>query len=384
MKKTRRRLFRFTLTLLISLLLVEGFLRLAYPRLPQGIQIALRFVRLTPFSDQRLAPLPLWQSDRHYQMIAMPDVRDSRQAGSINAQFTVNTYRWWIGRVGFRSPQPENGRVEALALGDSHTFCYVDDADCYVTRLSALLGVSIANFGQTATGSVSHERLYTDFVANLPIGQPALVIWQFYGNDFNDDYGLALLNGTNKTAPPPETIRERSPFTAWLVENSALAALIDFFQSAADYALFVDPYGVSVHGQTMLFGRPYLRASFDLTEPRNQEGEELTYAAVRAVRGRVEGNGGRFVMILMPTKEEVYRSLTAPILGAETFQTLETPRLRMADFCQREGIAYLDLSDVLGAAAARGELVFFPDDIHLNPLGNRLVAEAIAAWVRDR
>lgn len=80
-----------------------------------------------------------------------------------------------------------------MALGDSHTFCFTDAQDCWVDLLSARLGVPIANLGQPVTGSESHACRYFSFVANPDLGlrQPRLVLWQFFGNDYNDDYGLA-------------------------------------------------------------------------------------------------------------------------------------------------------------------------------------------------
>ncbi|CAG1003747.1 hypothetical protein ANRL4_03384 [Anaerolineae bacterium] len=372
---------------LISLLMVEVGLRIAYRIMPSQLQLALRFVRLTPFTDARLAPFPLWREDRDYQMIASPGARDSLQIGSLNVQFRVNTYAWWGGRVGFRTPQPEDGRVEAVALGDSHTFCFVDDSACWVNLLSGQIGLRIANLGQPATGSLSHARLYHDFVAKpeLGIGQPSLVIWQFYGNDYNDDYGLALLNGVNQTPPPPETAPAApTGVGAWLAENSALYALIrSFNQANADqYRVFVDPFRASIGDQTVWFGRPYLNAAFDMSQARNREGEKLTQAAILETSSTVAQYGGQFVVVLIPTKEEMYWRLTAPLMGTDALRLLAEPRTRLIAFCTQNGLQCFDATPILFQAAEAGTLVFFPDDIHLNVEGNRLLAEGLSAYLR--
>src|SRR4051794_25556466 len=98
--------------LLLALFLAEAAVRLFYPRLPMGLQIAMRNVRVTPFTDERLAPPPLWQSDNDYLTIVRPGAVDSLQAGSPTVTFHVSTYSWWNGRVGFRSPQPQDGIVD--------------------------------------------------------------------------------------------------------------------------------------------------------------------------------------------------------------------------------------------------------------------------------
>jgi hypothetical protein len=45
-------------------------------------------------------------------------------------------------------------------------------------------------------------------------------------------------------------------------------------------------------------------------------------------------------------------------------------------------IGFVDLTPALSAAAARGEMVFFPDDSHWTVAGNRVVADVLAEVVR--
>ncbi len=372
--------------ILFAFFVLEIALRLLYGVLPSGLQIALRFVHLTPFGEARLAPLPLWQEDAAYQMIVTPDVRHVEQVGSLSVRFRVDSYAWWGGRVGFRTPPPENGVVEAAALGDSHTFCFTDADQCWVNLLGAQLGVNIANLGQPVTGAESHARRYFDFVAKPELGlvQPKLVLWQFFGNDYNDDYGLALLNGTAQTPPnPAAATASDSPLAAWLRQYSATFALLEALGRANDpqNLRFVDPYRVIAGQIDIAFGRPYLREAFDMAEARNLEGEQLSQAAIRRTRQLVEANGGRFVVILVPTKEETYRHLTAPYLGDAYLEQLAAPRLRLLAFCAAEKLTCLDLTADFTARALQGQLLFFRDDIHLNAEGNRALAESVGSFL---
>src|SRR4051812_6431275 len=151
--------------LALALILVEGGIRLLYGSLPMSLQIGLRNVRITPFSDQPLAPAPIWQTDRDYLTIVRPGAVNSLQAGSPTVTFHVTSYAWWGGRVGFRSPQPQDGAVDAVALGDSFTFCFTEIEDCWTNILAQRTGLNLSNLGQPVTGSTSHARIYYDFVA---------------------------------------------------------------------------------------------------------------------------------------------------------------------------------------------------------------------------
>ncbi|MFQ3536219.1 MAG: hypothetical protein SNJ58_10100 [Aggregatilineales bacterium] len=386
MKRWFSRLAAAGIGTLLALLLLEVGIRLSYTALPSALQIALRFVHQTPFTEARLAPLPLWREDSTYQMVVAPNAQDVEQVGSLSVRFRVSTHAWWGGHIGFRTPQPTDGDVPAVALGDSHTFCFTDEADCWVNLLSARLGVPIANLGQPVTGSESHARRYYSFVANPALGlkQPRLVLWQFFGNDYNDDYGLALLSGTARTPPLADLPAPvEAPFVAWLREYSAVFALLDALGRADDpqMVLFVDPYRV-IDGQVdITFGRRYLAEALDMRQTRNHEGEQLSQAAILRTRALVEANGGRFVVILVPTKEEVYRHLTERYLGAAYLDQLAEPRLRLLNFCAAEQLTCLDLTPALTERALQGQQLFFRDDIHLNATGNRAVSEIIADFL---
>lgn len=373
--------------LLLAVLVAEIGLRVLFDLLPMNLQMALREVRQTPFTETRLAPQPLWKDDTDYQMIVQPGAVDSLQAGSPTVLFRVTTYSWWGGRVGFRSPPPDDGRVPAVALGDSHTFCFTAIEACWVTQLHALTGISFANLGQPVTGSASHARMYADFVANPALGlkQPSIVVWQFYGNDFNDDYGWLQLQG-EATSPPADTLPVPPPagWQRWLAEQSAVVALITALTRGSDPGAeqFVDPFRVVNGGVDIFFGQRYIRDSFDLSAPRNQEGAALSRREILDTKALVEKNGGQFVLLLMPTKEEVYRALTEPKMGTPAIDAIAAPRLHMLDVCAEHAIRCLDLLPAL--QAANREQLFFSTDPHLNPRGNVIVAQAVAAYLREQ
>lgn len=367
---------------LLAWLLVEVLIRLLFFSLPPRLQLVLEHVRKTPFSDARLLPDPIWQADTDYLMIARP-VQNYEQFGSAEVRFTVSTETLWGSRVAFRTRQELVDRhVDAVAVGDSFTFCFTNDEDCWVQQLGTLTGLNIINLGITSTGSLSHARVLSDF--GLPL-KPPLVIWQWFGNDANEDYGLAALRGETdvQSANPSPPAPKRN----WWDEHSALYVLLKLYLgSEADFAAslqFHAPDYATQGDVTLAFGQPYLWDAFDMTQPHNLDGWARGQAAICAARESVEAYGGRLVIVLMPTKEQVYRAMSEPLLGAEKLALLDTPYAMMRDFCAAEGLGCFDPLAALQAHADAGEQLYYTTDMHLNARGNAVLAGALAEWLGE-
>ncbi len=363
---------------LLALLIAEIGVRLAYHSLPQTLQIALRDVRITPFTDARLVPPPIWQADNDYQTTTRPGLDNELTYGSPDVSFHASTYSWWNGRVGFRSPQPTSGHVDGVALGDSFTFCFVEATNCWVNYVARFSGLNIANLGQPVTGSTAHARIFKGTA--MPV-KPPLVLWQFFGNDYNDDYGLAQLDGTAKTPPAPAPPAPPSaPVADWLRQNSVVYSLLSaLIRSGNNQGVeqFVDPYHVTQGNVDLWFGQSYLREAFDMTSARNLEGEGYSHQALLDTRDLISGYGGHLLVLLIPTREEVYRALTTPLLGQAAIDALGESRHRLTDFCTAQGLTCYDLFPDLLAAANDGKQVYFPRDLHLNNQGNEVVGTAV-------
>lgn len=385
MRSCLLRLLAIVFGLLGALFIAEAGIRLAYRALPQGIQIALRDVRITPFTDARFVPAPIWDADNDYQTITRPGLEDVTAYGSPEVPFKVSTYPWWGGRVGFRTPQPTDGRLDGAVLGDSFAFCFTDAKDCWVDRLSSATGLRFADLGQPVTGSTSHARIFRTFA--LPV-KPAVVVWQFFGNDFNDDYGLARLNGTAQTPPDDRATAGPPPLAGlplWLRDHSAVYALLSaIVRRNAGVDQFVDPYHLTGPGLDLWYGQTYVRDAFDLSAPRNQEGARLSDQAILDTRALVEGYGGKFVIVLMPTKEETYAAQTEAALTPAVLAGIRAPREHMLALCTAQKLTCLDLLPALQTQAAGGTQGYYPRDMHLNPAGNAAVADAVAAFLRDQ
>lgn len=360
-------------------LLLEVLLRVLFFSLPPRLQLVLEHVKLTPFGDTRLMPDPIWQADIDYLTIARP-VQDYDQYGSAGVRFKVTTESLWGQRGAFRTTQAAVDRhVDGVAVGDSFTFCFTDEADCWVQRLGILTDRNLINLGVVSTGSVSHLRVLEAFSAPL---KPPLVLWQWYGNDANEDYGLARLRDET---PALSDEAGPSPSLAWLDENSAVYVLLRLIagqdEDYEDSLQFLDPETAAQGKIRLGFGRPYLWGAFDLSLPTNVYGWERSQQALRDARALVQTWGGSLVVLLMPTKEQVYRDLAEPLIGADHMALLDATYAAMLDFCAQTDLTCIDLLPVFQAHAQAGEQLYYTTDIHLNAEGNAVLADALAAWL---
>src|SRR5882762_3851813 len=57
---------------------------------------------------------------------------------------------------------------------------------------------------------------------------------------------------------------------------------------------------------------------------------------------------------------------------------------RFQEFCAQDGLALLDLTGPMQAAAGRGEILYAPEDSHWNAEGHRFVAELLARSLPGR
>ena len=120
-----------------------------------------------------------------------------------------------------------------------------------------------------------------------------------------------------------------------------------------------------------------------MSRPVNQAGYELSRAAFEEAKALVSSWGGQLVVMLAPTREEVYQSLTAAAMGSD-LEAIRGARLAMLDLCAELALTCYDALADLQRAAAKGDLLYYADDMHWNPLGNRVVAGLLRDWLTAR
>ena len=375
------------LWLLAIVAMLELGLRALRPVLPAPLQEMVNIaVKGSPFAEPWDRA---WIRNPDHYFILKPGLENAPQFGTPRLKFHVSTTELWPGGgIGFRN-RPVDYFVDAIALGDSFTFCFTERSDCWVTRLEADTGLGLVNLGMPVTGSHSHYLVLRDFGVHF---QPPLVIWQFFGNDFNDDYGLFLSKGAiEPVEPPPDTGLAADPggVTALRARSALYAVLETILTGRRNFddpvaQGFEDRYAVTLPGgERLQFGQTYEPQAMDMARAANQAGLEISRAAFVLAQALVATWDGRLAVVLVPTREEVYAEFTAPALGEELTQIMSA-RLAMLGVCADLALHCYDALADLQARTRDGALLYYEDDLHLNPLGNQVFAELVAAWLTER
>jgi hypothetical protein len=100
----------------------------------------------------------------------------------------------------------------------------------------------------------------------------------------------------------------------------------------------------------------------------------------------LEKKGAKLALVFVPSKLTVL----GPVITWPSGSKLSAPALwdsllpqKVRAYAQQMNIPYHDLTDDLRAAAKKGQLPYFPTDTHLNSLGHRIMAAALAPFLRD-
>ena len=372
--------------LLLAGALLELGLRVFVASLPPKLQaVTNTVINGTPFGETWDRA---WIRNPEHFFILKPGLVDALQFSTPQVRFHVNTIELWEGGgIGFRN-RPVDYFVDIVVVGDSFAFCFTEHADCWVSQLEAETGMGVVNLGLPGTGSRSHQLVLRDFGSPL---QPPLVIWQFFGNDFNDDYGLAVSRGELEPLDAPtvesgENVRGGS-IRDWLRGRSVLFAVAETVLTGQRHDLdavgqqFEDRYEARLAtGEVLRFGQPYEPQAMDMERPSNQAGYEISRESFEAARDLVANWGGQLMVALVPTREEVYSSLTAQAMGAD-LTAIQSARLAMLELCADLEVPCYDALADLQVASVENPLLYYVDDMHLNARGNRIFSELVHDWL---
>ena len=253
-----------------------------------------------------------------------------------------------------------------LVLGDSFTQgAQVEFEELYTTQLyrhfphKIVVNAGISGFG------VGHE--YNYFVDAGVRFSPELVILQLCS--FNDFMTVE-----------PSLVG----FTDRLMTHSAFVRLL-----LAGFK-FRNPHELPLGRWTEPFqkGRQ-ANADFNIFYNDTSEQKQRDWAAFRSyiarMKSAVERSGGRLLVVLIPTKEQVYphylEEVQRALQIASTDLDMLRPNRQMQALATEYGFDFLDLLDAFRKSENR---VFYDFDEHMNANGHRVMSNAIAAHLESR
>jgi len=119
----------------------------------------------------------------------------------------------------------------------------------------------------------------------------------------------------------------------------------------------------------------------DLSKPQNSLVYDYTKHAIREAQALVTSWGGQMVTMLIPTRKQVYRYITEPITGTDRLAIHDDAYTAMLGLCTELDLTCFDPLPQLQAFAQHGDLLYYAEDLHLNPRGNAILAEPLWGWL---
>jgi hypothetical protein len=291
----------------------------------------------------------------------------------------VRTTSHGLGDIGFRDIDTEPP-FDAIALGDSFTFC--DDVpveECWVRLVGEHTRLSIASLGISGFSTMAEARVLNRYGKQL---RPKIVLLGLFPNDFNDNLRFAEWIGSGH----PDfwqwrKAREgRGPVRSWLASHSLSYRLLDAaLRSGGDETLRYDKNGLSL----------ILRTGRWLADQEQERDREEAWRLMRKALLDIDRDaasiGAELVVVLIPSKEEVYwnvvrRDLPSSLASNE----IDRPLQLVEEFCGREGIPVCDLRPSFEREAELYRQLYLRVSGHWTAAGNALAAETIAECLRSR
>lgn len=333
---------------------------------------------------------------------------------------------------GFRNTGTLRSPVCVLAMGDSQTYGHkVLRFQAWPQVLGRTEDWPVYNMAFGGWGPIQSLLLMEEA---KPLA-PRIVIEAFYsGNDFYDAYHMVWEVGQRRdlatpdpalgpifsslppldfsgTAPmpPPTPHTQHSDLREWLAQRSRLYGVLraarrsraarrqlaehsphNFTDWSAVVASTDDPerFLQFEAGELRTVFTPRWRLlALDTTDPRIAEGENIAERALAELERQAAQQGSAFVVLVIPTKELVFRPWVKPGLNEDydRLTTLEASALeRLHEALAARGIPVIEALPDLRASLAQGSSPYpITANSHTNEIGHQVIAELVRRALRD-
>lgn len=93
--------------------------------------------------------------------------------------------------------------------------------------------------------------------------------------------------------------------------------------------------------------------------------------------------GAKMLIVFIPSKEEAYADLLGEYLTPEYIEQIGGARRALVQQCEDQGWYCLDALPAFKEAVRSGETVYYAFDAHLDPSGNRILADLVRQYILD-
>ena len=298
-----------------------------------------------------------------------------------------------VDAAGFRNRWPWPDPAAVVVVGDSVPFGYgVESEQAWPAIVAGTLPrSSLVNLSLIGAGPQQYLRVYETF--GVKLHPKLLLVGVLAANDFWDaqmfDRWLKSGLGGNYMVwrdfgqPGPVKLHVSDPagsltnlfnvFVYPVLRMSYIYNLLRALRGGVDGDVAEPPKVLVLGGGQRVQLVVYRNRSAMST--RADHAFQLALDAFVRLHAVATAQGTNVLMVLQPSKEEVYLPLVGPDVP-------DFSRDLRAAFAER-GIDFLDLAPAFRERAAAGESLFFEVDGHPNPRGYALIAQLVLAHLRD-
>lgn len=339
------------------------------------------FPSLTP-PQQRIK---IQQRLGDYSFVPDPDLGSRQTPGRDETWRTLDfTYRIETDSLGFPNRLPWPDQVDAVVLGNSLVIGPGVGIDGQFTTLleRRFPGRRFLNLGLAGASPEHQDRIYRAHAAALEPHLVVALLWVASDVDNTVHFARWLAAARERDYFEFRT-RFNAPRGSLALIGRARDLLSRSYLLGAVYYLLealrrADGFAEEVRfgdGRTIYLSvRQQRSLAAGAERPDAPDLRQEFIEPLRRLHDEAEGRGGRFVVVLLPSKEEVHGAAQRP----EVLRSVDDVRRWLSE----AGLPVLDLYEPFASHGA--EPLFFPTDIHLNAAGNRQVAEEIGDWIEAR
>lgn len=287
-------------------------------------------------------------------------------------QISIRTVDYGLGNIGFRDIGAK-APFAGITLGDSFSFCDdVSAEDCWIRQLGDRSGLSVASLGVSGYSTMAEARLLKRYGAQL---KPRIVLASVFANDFSDNLDFAeWLKSGSQNFWEWRADRERpGALFRWLVDHSKIVRLVDSASRSRGRHI----YQVKRDRLDLVFQPWWVEPLSDARKEDRAAGWALMRDAFLDMRTSAEAMGAKLVLVLIPTKEEVYFDSVRAELPNAAKLSVDRPYDVVRQFCRDQGIVCCDTTPALQEHARQGDQVYLRVSGHWNALGGQVGAEAV-------
>lgn len=371
----------------LGLLLVELLLRLVPAALPPEIQpqVAqkswlLARVGLPQFVAEYYH---LWEMDDYLGSRMRPGLDTVIHGNPEYPAWSIKTDSLGLGPAGFRDTLPDRPPY-ALVLGDSFGFGVgVAQDEVWLELLEHETGRPFLNLSQVGASSLQEARIYERYGRVFPV---EIVFWMFFQNDLKENLRFAQWLDPADGIPQAETNAAqlcRGPVHRALKRFSIAYELVIYWQRWCEYAAIPSTPTYRDEAMNLTFCLDHDICDLQVQARMLSAGWPLTQTALVQTQTLVEQNGAELIIIIVPSKEQVYRDRFQQVASLPADYNVDQLVQPLLDYCVQAQLHCIDLTEPFRDQARQGRQLYFPVDIHWNAAGHRLVAQVVKRYLDE-